>query len=183
MINRGRYMIIHSEQIKVCQLERNDWRLLHTWLSNPVVAQYYEGRDVEMTKQFILDHYFDVDDCTRCLVYFEEQAIGYMQFYEVEQAFYDSFHYSSNEVIYGMDQFIGVPEFWNKGIGTEMIRLVVDYLFRVKKVNRIVMDPQVSNARAIHTYEKVGFKKLCKLQQHEQHEGEWRDCWLMEIKQ
>lgn len=127
-----RKIIIHSKQIKICRLEKGDWQLLQTWLANPVVAQYYEGRDQEITEQFILDHYFNNEDCARCLVYYEEQPIGYMQYYKVEQAYFDSFHYSSDEAIDGMDQLIEMPKFWNKGIGTEMIQLVVH-----KQVDRI----------------------------------------------
>lgn len=84
------------------------------------------------------------------------------------------------EVIYGMDQFIGEVSYWNKGIGTKLISSVAEYLIREKGADRLVMDPQTQNQRAIHCYEKCGFEKVKLLPKRELHEGEYRDCCLME---
>lgn len=81
-----------------------------------------------------------------------------------------------------MDQFIGESGYWNQGIGTLLVRLVVAYLMREKGANRIVMDPQIKNERAIRCYEKCGLKKVKLLPKRELHEGEYRDCWLLECR-
>ena len=70
--------------------------------------------------------------------------------------------------------------YWNKGIGTKLVSSVVEYLIREKGADRIVMDPQTWNERAIHCYEKCGFEKVKLLPKRELHEGAYRDCWLME---
>ncbi len=44
------------------------------------------------------------------------------------------------------------------------------------------MDPQAWNTRALRVYEKNGFKKKKYLEKHEMHEGELRDCWLIEYQ-
>lgn len=54
-----------------------------------------------------------------------------------------------------------------------------DYLIAEHQAERIVMDPQTWNERALHVYEKCGFRKLALLPKHEYHEGEMRDCWLI----
>lgn len=46
--------------------------------------------------------------------------------------------------------------------------------------DKIVMDPQAWNERALRVYEKGGFVKKKYLEKHEMHEGELRDCWLIE---
>ncbi|WP_306307200.1 GNAT family N-acetyltransferase [Alicyclobacillus acidiphilus] len=46
----------------------------------------------------------------------------------------------------------------------------------------MVMDPRVENTRAIHVYEKCGFRQVKLLPQRELHEGKRHDCWLMEIQ-
>ncbi|OQA79909.1 MAG: Bifunctional AAC [bacterium ADurb.Bin243] len=84
------------------------------------------------------------------------------------------------ETIYGMDQFIGEPDHWNRGIGTLLVTSVVQYLAIKCGADRIVMDPQCRNARAIACYEKCGFKKVRILPRHEMHECEMRDCQLVE---
>jgi len=66
---------------------------------------------------------------------------------------------NEGEDIYGMDQFIGEADYWNKGIGTLLVTSMVNYLIGSKKATRVVMDPQVRNTRALKCYEKCGFKK------------------------
>lgn len=56
---------------------------------------------------------------------------------------------------------------------------MLEYLFDVKEARQVLIDPQVSNTRAIRCYEKCGFRKIKLLPRNELHEGEWRDCWLM----
>lgn len=59
---------------------------------------------------------------------------------------------------------------------------MVNFLIQQKQADMVVMDPQIKNVRAIHCYEKCGFSKIKMLPKHELHEGEYRDCWLMEYK-
>lgn len=82
--------------------------------------------------------------------------------------------------IYGIDQFIGEKEYWNKGIGTLLVTSMVQFLFQQEKADKVVMDPQARNKRALKCYEKCGFKKVKLLPKHELHEGEYQDCWLIE---
>lgn len=42
------------------------------------------------------------------------------------------------------------------------------------------MDPQVRNERALRVYEKNGFVRVKRMERREMHEGELRDCWLIE---
>ncbi|WP_325063423.1 GNAT family N-acetyltransferase [Gracilibacillus salitolerans] len=79
-----------------------------------------------------------------------------------------------------MDQFIGEEKYWNKGIGTLLVSSMVAFLIKHKNPDRIDMDPQTTNTRALHCYEKCGFKKVRILSNHELHEGDYQDCWLME---
>jgi RimJ/RimL family protein N-acetyltransferase len=65
------------------------------------------------------------------------------------------------------------------GIGTRAIRLMLVYLFHSKQAAAAVVDPHVENLRAIHCYEKCGFRKIKLLAHHELHEGVWSDSWLM----
>ncbi|MDO6782400.1 GNAT family N-acetyltransferase, partial [Marinovum sp. 1_MG-2023] len=62
-----------------------------------------------------------------------------------------------------------------------LVRSMVDYLLEKKRADRVIMDPQRTNSRAIRCYEKCGFKKVRILPKHEFHEGELRDCWLIEF--
>ena len=84
--------------------------------------------------------------------------------------------------MYGVDQFIGEPEFWGKGIGTNFMKLLTQYLFNKKGADAVILDPHTNNQRAIRCYQKVGFDVIKLLPQHELHDGEMVDCYLMECK-
>lgn len=176
--------IIQNEHLTVRHLLEEDKGLLVKWLSDPEILQYYEGRDNPHDEGKVAQHFFEDDeDVVRCVIEYGGTPIGYLQFYEVDEEERKIYGYDdSTDLIYGMDQFIGEPAYWNKGIGTQLVRSVVAYLIRKNGANRIVMDPQIQNERAIRCYEKCGFEKVKLLPRHELHEGEFRDCWLIEYK-
>ncbi|MDF2942875.1 MAG: hypothetical protein K0S01_1733 [Herbinix sp.] len=47
-----------------------------------------------------------------------------------------------------------------KGHGSKAIKLLIEYLFLDKKVQKIVLDTNLKNTRAQHVYEKIGFTKV-----------------------
>ncbi|MCH1626867.1 GNAT family N-acetyltransferase [Ferdinandcohnia quinoae] len=175
-------MLIQNGKLKMRKLELKDNVLLAKWLSDSKVLQYYEGRDNPFDVEKVNEVFFAEDDAeVKCIIEYEGKEIGYIQFYQLDEKTRKTYGYE-NEIIYGTDQFIGEVEYWNKGIGKDLINAVVTYLIEEKLANRVVMDPQVWNERAIRCYEKCGFKKVKLLPKHELHEGEYRDCWLIEYK-
>lgn len=170
--------------LAVRALEESDAELLVHWLSDPRVLEFYEGRDRPLTMETVKEQFYDRSiEIDPCIVQYQGKDIGYIQFYPIGDEEKEEYGYSDfAENIYGMDQFIGEPDYWNRGIGTELVRSMVDYLIREKRAGKIVMDPQTWNARALKVYEKCGFVKVKLLPRHEWHEGEYRDCWLMEYR-
>jgi aminoglycoside 6'-N-acetyltransferase len=173
-------MLFQNGNLKVRKLEEKDNYLLAKWLSDPLVLEFYEGRD----NPFDLDKvnkvfYSSKDDEVRCIVEFDGTEIGYIQFYQLDDATKKEYGYF-NENIYGTDQFIGEVKYWNKGIGTLLVTSMVKFLIEHKKAVRVVMDPQTRNTRAIKCYEKCGFRKVRILPNRELHEGKYQDCWLIE---
>ena len=52
---------------------------------------------------------------------------------------------------------IGEPEYWNKGYGTEAVRLVVEHLLGKPGFRRVYLKTLDWNSRARRSFEKVGF--------------------------
>ena len=176
-------MILFCEQdIGIRTLEDEDAELLAKWLSNPVVLEFYEGRDRPHNMELVKKHFYeDREEITQCIIQYNSMDIGYIQFYLIDDEEKENYDYKDYKgTIYGMDQFIGESDFWNQGIGTRVIQETVKYLIEMKGANKIVMDPQSWNMRALRVYEKNGFIKKKYLDKHEWHEGELRDCWLIE---
>ncbi|XOS93283.1 GNAT family N-acetyltransferase [Brevibacillus laterosporus] len=176
-------MIFQNGKIVIRKLveEHKEW--LVRWLTNPIVLEYYEGRDNPHDVSKVSQKFYDDNgEETRCIVEYDGQAIGYIQFYLVDEETKLDYGYTDTEVVYGTDQFIGEPERWNSGMGRLLVRAMVEYLHKEKGADRVVMDPQTWNERAIRCYVSCGFEKVKLLPKHEWHEGELRDCWLLEHK-
>lgn len=158
------------------QLQPEDKHLLVKWLKNPSVLEYYEGRDNPFDLEKVNKKFYNWENgVIRFVVEYEGISIGYIQIYQIDD-------YDEKEKVFGMDQFIGETDYWNRGIGTCLVKSMVEYLIEQKQATRVIMDPQIRNLRALSCYEKCGFKKIRLLPNHEFHEGKYRDCWLIEYK-
>lgn len=175
-------ILFHSGDLNVRRLEIEDAPLLVRWLSDPAVLEYYEGRDRPHDQTLVQAHFYEdeEDGVNRGIVQFKDRPIGYIQFYPVGREEKEEYGYADyTGRIYGMDQFIGEPQMWNRGIGSLLVGGMVKYLLEAEQADLIVMDPQCRNHRALRVYEKNGFVRGKLLPEHEWHEGEWRDCWLI----
>ncbi|MGB4593376.1 MAG: GNAT family protein [Coriobacteriia bacterium] len=68
-----------------------------------------------------------------------------------------------------------------QGLGTDALRTLIAYLIDVRCHHRITIDPAVDNARAIHVYEKVGFRPVGVMRQAERGPEGWHDNLLMDL--
>ncbi|CAM4480299.1 GNAT family N-acetyltransferase [Paenibacillus tarimensis] len=174
-------ILFQSHRLIVRKLEVLDADLLVRWLTNPEVLQYYEGRDRPHNHAMVRESFLADDGEMRCIVEYEEAPIGYIQYYELDQESRREYGYEGvSGKIYGMDQFIGEPDYWNKGIGKQLVTNMIRYLIDEENADKIVMDPQTWNTRALACYAQCGFVKVKLLPAHELHEGQLRDCWLLE---
>jgi diamine N-acetyltransferase len=76
---------------------------------------------------------------------------------------------------------IGAKEEWDKGYGTEAVRLMVRYSFLTLNLNRVYLRAIEHNARAIRVYEGVGFRKEGLLRQDCFRDGRYWDMVVMGI--
>jgi aminoglycoside 6'-N-acetyltransferase len=171
--------IVRDGDIVVRLAGKADAPVLRDWLSDERVAARYGGRDRSAVEADRITGTFADDEVTRCIVDLSGRPVGYVQFYPVQEAA----EYGLDHVrgVWGMDQFIGVPELWGQGIGSRFVRAVAGSLMR-NGASSVVTDPAVANGRAVRAYEKAGFVKVKLLPGHEMHEGERLDCWLMEYR-
>lgn len=78
-------IIFEKQEIRLRTLELNDAALLVKWLSDPVVLEFYEGRDRPHDLELVREHFYDEQaEVTRCIVQYKERDIGYLQFYLID---------------------------------------------------------------------------------------------------
>jgi len=81
-----------------------------------------------------------------------------------------------------VDIFVGTAA-QGCGVGPDAMRTLIAWLFGVRGHHRLTVDPAAENARAIHVYEKLGFRPVGVLRRYERVEEDvWRDALLMELQ-
>lgn len=68
-----------------------------------------------------------------------------------------------------------------KGFGTEALRLMLDYGFGILNLHRIELNVFAFNERAIHVYEKLGFRREGVQREALFYDHKYRDSILMSI--
>ena len=175
--------IIKNNNITLRLINENDKNLLLKWLTDERVLNFWEGKSAVFDLKRITEDFYSEEEVEfiKTIIEFNNNPIGYCQMYKLNEELLNEYEYPlTNKIVYGIDQFIGEPEYWGKGIGTKFMKLVLQYLTKEKNAEIIILDPHADNPRAIRCYEKVGFKKIKFLPKHELHDGELVDCWLME---
>ncbi len=73
------------------------------------------------------------------------------------------------------------PRGRNKGLGTEAIRLIIDYVFKNTTLSQLTLSVFDFNPRAKYVYEKVGFIIYSIDENELEFEGEWIDSINMNL--
>lgn len=132
------------------KIAEEDIPLLHTWLKRPHVSEFWKEKAPVDLATFRKDFAGKMSDekADPYLVMLQGKPIGYIQTHAL------------GDKTFGIEQFIGVEEFVNKGLGSMFVKEFTDQLLLNKNVQRVITDPSVLNLRAQKAYEKAGFKKL-----------------------
>ena len=101
------------------------------------------------------------------------EIVGFLQFYEERDPDYRHAD---------IDIFIG-DEHQDEGLGTDALRVVVAHLTEGHRHHRLTLLTSPTNARAIHAYEKLGFRHVGVHHRavFDHVTGEWVDELLMEL--
>ena len=174
---------IEKDEITIRDFTETDLSLMFQWLTDQRVLEYYEGRDVKFTMDTSSAHFLEaIPDGFRMIIEYQKSPIGYAQAYQLSGELFDEYDYPDDgHIVYAMDQFIGEPKYWSKGIGSSFLKMMASHLKENMAAQRVLLDPHQDNKRAISAYEKAGFKIIKPLPKHELFEGEKVDCWLMEL--
>ena len=74
---------------------------------------------------------------------------------------------------------IGEREYWGRGYGRDAVRLLIEYGFRIRNLRKIWLTVHATNARAIRSYESVGFVEEGRQRAQVWSDGEYVDLVYM----
>lgn len=80
-----------------------------------------------------------------------------------------------------MGILLGEKDYWDRGLGTEAVRLITDFGFAVLGLHGISLSLKSFNKRARRVYEKVGYQVAGKVRDFYQIDGNYHDEIIMDI--
>ncbi len=178
--------LIHDGDLSIRTMSdaESEYQLLLKWLATPEVSEWYfndKGVTLEGIKKKYRPRVLGTHHVHPCIIEFEGRPVGYIQFYETihEHEYLAKKPVLREPDVYAIDMFLGEPDIFSQGIGSKSLKLMADYLAKEKGAQKIIIDPDTRNERAIRAYEKAGFKKSGILKKSHQQDGKWMDSWLM----
>ena len=150
--------MIHGDRITLRAIEREDLSDYVQRLNDPAVLEYF-GNQVPLSLVHEEKWYNDMlrDPSLQAFaVEFEGQHVGSAGFGDID----------GRNARAEVGLFIGPPEMWDRGLGFDVLKTLVRFGFEQMNLNRIYLRVFAGHQRAIHLYEKVGFR----------HEGLWRQA-------
>lgn len=172
--------LIKGEKVVLRPLHQGDFQILYKWINDPEIMKLWYGRDKPRSKEWVEKHFTSIleeKDPSQCwTIEVEGKPIGYI--YNTPEKDGDTGEFNGR---IELDILIGEKDEWNKGYGTDALLAMVNHAFSVQKAERVWLTPRSSNPRAIHVYEKVGFKQEGILRHFEKFEGKWINCVMMSL--
>lgn len=165
-------MLVSKNNISIRTLENTekDCNLLLSWLSDEKVTEFAYNENLPWTLEKVKEEFMNSDETEKCLILYENEEVGYIQFYPVEMDSYkfeNKEDYKIFEGAYGFDMFIGVPSLWNNGIGKKVLLILEEYLYKEKGVVKFVCDPNALNESGLIFWQKAGFKPLFEVKDYD----------------
>ena len=170
--------IIKTERLFLRNLEVNDWQAVNEYASDPEVVRYMDwGPNTEKeTKEFIQRAMSTQKVKPRriyslaIVVEKEDRLIGSC-----------GINVSNPENREGWLGYCLDRNFWGKGYGTEVARVLMDFGFTELTLHRIFATCDPGNTASAHVLEKSGMKREGCLREHKWSKGKWRDSYLYAI--
>ncbi len=164
------------------KLQTEDLHLMHKWLNEPHVHEWYD-KDKDNSLEEVIKRYdpkINGEKPTECyMVLYEDNPVGYIQKYKVNDwpDFGDYVGYDDHTA--SVDLFIGEPSFMGQGLGNLMLKkFLKEVVFADQDITTCIIGPEPENKRGIRAYEKSGFKYVKTVQVG----NEPDPTYIMEIK-
>ncbi len=166
-VNTGSPTLV-GEGFELRALVRPDADALLALLLQPGVARWWGAYDAGKVER----DFFGQECAYTYLIIVDGEIAGVLQFHEVTDPDYKSA---------GIDITLG-EVYQDRGLGTRALKRLIRYLIDERGHHRMTIDPATDNRRAIHTYEKVGFRTVGVMRDYERDiTGAWHDGLLMDL--
>ncbi len=170
--------MIYAKRIRLRAAERDDIPQFVAWLNDPEVLQFLM-RNMPLSKaeeENWFDRMLQGPAAERVLVIEAStdpgwKAIGNTSFMDID--------WVNRSAEVGI--FIGEKDYWNRGYGREVMKLMLRYGFNTLNLHRIWLRVYEHNTRGIRAYEHAGFVHEGRLRQDSFRGGRYYDTLIMSV--
>ena len=142
-------------------LTERDLPMLHDWLNRPHIVEWWGGEEDRPSLEEVLEDYqpqaMAAESVTPYIALLGEEPIGYAQSYVALGSSEGWWADETDPGVRGIDQSLANEAQLSQGLGTRLVRALVERLFSDPAVTKIQTDPSPDNQRAIRCYQKAGF--------------------------
>jgi aminoglycoside 6'-N-acetyltransferase len=163
-VARARDDTVEGERVRLRPFEPGDWEALRAIRDEPDVELWWGAQSAEWPG--------DEDDVELLVVEHEGAVAGLVQFWEEPD---EEYRHADVDILL-------TTTLHGRGLGTDAMRAIARHLIEDRGHHRITLTTSPDNARAIHVYEKVGFRRVGVTRLSERApDGSWHDELLMEL--
>lgn len=146
------------------------------WLNDPEINRFLEVRFVHQTYETVLAYVNSFyGDAEKYMWGVYPNATNYL----IGTATLSEINRNHGRGVVGL--MIGEKEYWDKGYGTEIIKLVVDYAFKRLGLHKVMAGVIDGNQASIKAFQKAGFEIEGRGKSHLFLDGEYYDHIYMGI--
>lgn len=150
-----------KDSVTLRLMTEQDLPMLHAWLNRPHIVEWWGGEAARPTLAEVQEQYLPSAlaraSVTPYIAMHHGEPIGYAQSYVALGSGEGWWEDETDPGVRGIDQSLANPSQLGKGLGTKLVRALVELLFSDPAVTKIQTDPSPDNLRAIRCYEKAGF--------------------------
>jgi RimJ/RimL family protein N-acetyltransferase len=177
--------VIYAERIRFRRDERSDIPRFVEWLNDPQVTRYLGSMSLPIS-QASEEGWFEA----MLKLPPEEQPFAIEARDVLPAEGRDGWKLIGNCGVFDINRrvrsaevglFIGDKSCWNKGYGTQVMRLLLRLGFETLNLNRIYLRVDEGNKGGIRAYEKAGFVLEGRLRQAAFVEGSYQDMLIMSV--
>ena len=168
---------ITDDRITLREIRKADLPFCIEWLKDPEVTRFLSNSVKNVTEEEELRWFKNIKSSKNDIVFSiistaDNTYIGNCGLHKINWP----------EKTCEMGIFIGNRNFWNRGLGTSAIKLLMDFAINTVGIKKIRLLVYEYNLRAKKVYEKCGFTVVKTLNNYHLFENKYWDTYVMEYK-
>jgi len=168
--------IISGKKTILRRLKKSDLNNCVFWLKDPEVNKFLSQGLKDITKEQEVEWYNYIVNSSCDLVFAilvnnGKKYIGNCGLHKI--------NFDERSCEFGI--FIGEKNYWNRGLGSDAIKTLIQFAIEELKLNKLKLNVYEYNHRAIKVYKNCGFFTVDILKNQQNYDGKYWDTYVMEF--